>query len=55
MKNNFFFIKYLSFEVSCLIQTRGNTEEYYLAVRGIRNIGYDPNPSGINLNTAIFQ
>lgn len=55
VKNNFFFIKYLSFEVSCLIQTRGNTEEYYLAVRGIRNIGYDPNPSGINLNTAIFQ
>jgi len=37
-----------------LIQTRENTEEYYLAVQVIRNIGYDPNRSGINLNTVIF-
>lgn len=55
----FFFYKILkNFEVSCLsclIQTRENTEEYYLGVQGIRNVEYDSNPDGINLNTVIFQ
>lgn len=51
----YFLMKYWKILNYCLTQTRENTKENCLAVQGIRIMGCDPNPIGMNFQHCHFS